>query len=169
MVRDVRVVSRCLSVAVLLLAAFAVSGCAGVRTDSRGPLMAEAVASTRPLVIRDAIGGMVWETAMLVRALNRAGRPVRIEDDCLSACGMLLAVDDLCYTADARFGFHAARVPGRSIVDMPSQALLERHYPEGVRAWFNASGAAETIDGFRYLSGAEMARLDDRARLCDTV
>lgn len=156
---------RLASAAVLLLAALAGSGCTGVRTDSRGPLMAEAVASSRPLVVRDAVGGLVYETAALVRALERAGRPVRIEADCLSACGMLLALERVCYTADARFGFHAATARGR--IDPPSQTMLMQHYPEGVRDWFSRSGAARQTHGFHYLSGSEIARLDDRARLCD--
>lgn len=139
----------------------------GTRTDAQGPLMAEAVASSRPLVIRDAVGGMVYETSVLVRALERAGRPVRIEADCLSACGMLLALERLCYTADARFGFHAATRPGHPAVDAPSNTLLMQHYPPLLRDWFEASGAARLLGGFRYLSGAELARLDRRARLCD--
>lgn len=147
----------------LLLAVF-VGACSGVRTDARGPLMAEAVTSSRPLVVRDSVGGQVYETAALVRALERSGREVRIERDCLSACGMLLALSRVCYQPDARFGFHAATVRGE--IDPPSQALLTQHFPPGLRDWFRQSGADATVEGFRYLSGRELAGLDSRARLC---
>lgn len=146
-----------------------VAACGGVRTDATGPLLAEARPSPVPLVVRDAVGGQVYETSVLVRRLAAAGRQVKIEGDCLSACAMLLALERVCYAPSARFGFHAATDPDRSAVDPATEALFTQHLPPGLASWFTASGARARLDGFTYLSAAEVADLDDTPRLCPSI
>lgn len=108
-------------------------------------------------------GGLVADTAAMVRALSAADCAVVIDGDCASACTMLLAVPGACVTPDARLTFHGPRARDGSA--LPPEAadhwaeVMAAHYPPALRDWFMVEGRHTTTT----ITGAEAIRLGARA------
>lgn len=89
-------------------------------------------------------GGLVADTAAMVRALSAADCAVVIDGDCASACTMLLAVPGACVMPDARLTFHGPA--GQNGAPLPLAAfdhwstVMARHYPPSIAAWFMVEG-----------------------------
>jgi hypothetical protein len=70
----------------------------------------------------------------------RRGVSVRVVGPCQSACTVLLGHiprERICVTAQARFGFHLAKVPKMTV-------LIWNAYPADIKAWINAHGGLRT-------------------------
>ena len=124
---------------------------------------ATSVAGAEWLVVRRDMGGSVTERLVELRALERAGVPVRIAGTCVSACTMYLGLPMACVDPGASLGFHGPSTRLRGIPLTPDEfdrlsREMAQHYPPAIRAWFLAKARMVTGD-YITITGAEAIRM----------
>jgi hypothetical protein len=86
-------------------------------------------------------GGQIGHYLQAFAMLRSTGENVVIDGNCLSACTLVLGMiphNHLCATDRARFGFHAAWMPGRDgepVTSPMGTRALWNIYPPSVRRW----------------------------------
>ncbi len=92
------------------------------------------------IVMRDP-GGSLSVRQKEIRSLRRSGRRVELRGMCFSACTMYLALENVCVSRDAVFGFHGPRglfgSLDRDAFEHWSQ-VMARDLREPLRGWFMA-------------------------------
>lgn len=108
--------------------------------------------SMRPagaLVIKDDLGGIIYDFAEKYTRVAADGEPVRIEGECTSACTLVFGIvpnDRICITSRALLGVHLAyNWKGQRQVNA-SQAMTVRmlQYPTWLRRWIKRHGGLRT-------------------------
>lgn len=118
----------------------------------------------QPLVIEYATGGSLYQSAQAFERMERDGTQVRIIGTCASACLLALRHKNVCYAPDAKFVLHGVSSGGA--VDPRMSRAYEAALPPKLSAWSRAHEAMTDPDRLTTISGADMARLDDRKRIC---
>lgn len=132
-------------------------------------LMAEA-AQARTVTIRNDGGGNITEYRAKRARLAKVDL-VRIEGKCLSACTIFTTLPNACVEPDAKIGFHgASNKIGVPEIDYFLDMRMGEFYRGRVRdlyisKWRHRVGR----DGFHVISGARLAQLDPKIRLCPIV
>ena len=91
------------------------------------------------------------------------GERVVVDGNCLSACTLLLGLIDranVCATPRARFGFHAAWMPGddgRPVTSKLGTQALWEIYPNDVRRWITRHGGLKRQ--MIFMQGADAFRI----------
>jgi hypothetical protein len=91
-------------------------------------------------------GGQIGHYLQHFAMLRSSGERVIVDGNCLSACTLVLGViprNQICATARARFGFHAAWMPdnnGRPVTSAKGTQALWKIYPASVRHWITRHG-----------------------------
>jgi hypothetical protein len=118
----------------------------------RGLLLCAAVLSawiapaSAAMRIAEDRGGQIGHYLQAFAMLRSSGERVIIDGNCLSACTLVLGLiprSRLCVTPRARFGFHAAWMPGRNgqpVTSTMGTRALWNIYPASVRHWINRHG-----------------------------
>jgi len=103
-------------------------------------------------------GGLVVEYIQRVTDHNEAGDRVELRMlRCLSACTLLLAVDDVCVTKRGRFGFHGTDIRGKMNASTAQwDRVLAGMYPATLGDWFSANAAGKRR--VSWLTGADLIR-----------
>jgi len=118
--------------------------------------------------IVDDHGGQVGKYLQAFAKVRSTGERVIIDGDCLSACTMVLGLvpsKQICATARARFGFHAASMPnndGRLVTSALATQALWGNYPASVRRWIIQHGGL--TNHIIYMEGRS---LDGIVATCD--
>jgi hypothetical protein len=103
-------------------------------------------ATSATMRIAEDRGGQIGHYLQSFALLRSSGERVEIDGNCLSACTLVLGLiprDRLCVTDRARFGFHAAWMPGRDgrpVTSTMGTRALWNIYPTSVRHWINRHG-----------------------------
>ena len=96
--------------------------------------------------IVDDQGGQVGKYFDAFAKVRSTGERVIIDGDCFSACTLVLGLvppNQICRTARARFGFHAASMPnndGRLVPSALATQAMWGIYPASVRRWIIQHG-----------------------------
>lgn len=121
-----------------------------------------ATADTYPLKRNDR-GGLVLEYIQRVTDHNAAGDRVELRmRRCLSACTLLLGVNDVCVSPRTRFGFHRVNVSGRMSAEAKAaiaasyERTMAETYPASIGIWYAAKAAGNRE--VSWLSGADIIR-----------
>jgi hypothetical protein len=91
-------------------------------------------------------GGQIGHYLQAFALLRSTGERVIIDGNCLSACTLVLGMipnNHLCVTERARFGFHAAWMPGSDgepVTSPMGTRALWNIYPPSVRYWIVRHG-----------------------------
>ena len=91
-------------------------------------------------------GGQIGHYLQAFGMLRSSGEHVVVDGDCLSACTLVLGLvprSRVCATPRARFGFHAAWMPGddgHPVTSPLGTQALWNIYPASVRHWINKHG-----------------------------
>ena len=91
-------------------------------------------------------GGQIGQYLQNFSLVRSSGENVVVDGDCLSACTLVLGLippSQICATSRARFGFHAAWMPGdggRPITSPLGTQALWNIYPGNVRRWITHHG-----------------------------
>jgi hypothetical protein len=91
-------------------------------------------------------GGQIGHYLQAFAMVRSSGEHVVIDGNCLSACTLVLGLiprSRMCATHNARFGFHAAWMPGSDghpITSALGTQALWNIYPGSVRQWINRHG-----------------------------
>ncbi len=91
-------------------------------------------------------GGQIGHYLQAFAMLRSTGERVVIDGNCLSACTLVLGMiprNHICATTRARFGFHAAWMPGRDgepVTSPLGTRALWNIYPASVRLWIVRHG-----------------------------
>jgi hypothetical protein len=91
-------------------------------------------------------GGQIGHYLQAFAMVRSTGEHVVIDGNCLSACTLVLGMiphNHLCATERARFGFHAAWMPGRDgrqVTSPMGTRALWNIYPPSVRRWIVRHG-----------------------------
>jgi len=118
--------------------------------------------SKSEVIIRNDRGGDVIQYFAKYQDLQARGERVVIDGDCLSACTLVLglvAKNQRCITAKARFGFHAAwDQSGKTKVENPiGNAIFLSVYPSEILQWINKHGGLNSK--VIYLEGKDLAAI----------
>jgi hypothetical protein len=134
------------------------------------PLLIAAQAAMAIAMVRitDDRGGNVGAYLLRYMALRDSGEQIVIDGACISACTLVLGIvphDQICVTANAVLGFHAAWRPGffgATVINDPWTRTLWNFYPNSIRQWISRNGGlgAKTI----YLSGPDLFALYRQCR-----
>lgn len=101
-------------------------------------------------------GGQIGDYVEAYTTLKSRGEKVVVDGDCLSACTLLLGIvpsGQMCATARARFGFHAAWNPdakGDPVTSENGTRALWHFYPKAVRAWITRHGGLSPRMAYLY-------------------
>ena len=91
-------------------------------------------------------GGQIGHYLQTFALVRTSGEHVVVDGNCLSACTLVLGLiprEQICATARARFGFHAAWMPdvdGHPVTSAMGTQALWNIYPGEVRRWINRHG-----------------------------
>jgi hypothetical protein len=113
-------------------------------------------------------GGQIGHYLQTFTELRSSGESVVIDGNCLSACTLVLGLvprERVCVTQRARFGFHAAWMPGRDgrpVTSPLGTEALWNIYPASVRRWISRHGGLSRK--MIFLQGRE---LDGIVASCD--
>lgn len=129
-------------------------------TDS--PAIVPPAGST--LTVEYATGGSLYQSAQNFERIERDGTKVRIVGTCASACLLLLRHSNVCYAPDAKFVLHGASTNG--IYDPKVSRAFEAALPPKLSTWSRAHAAMVDPDKLTTISGASMATLDEKKRIC---
>jgi hypothetical protein len=108
-------------------------------------------------------GGQIGHYLETFATLRSSGERVVVDGNCLSACTLVLGVvprEHICATRHARFGFHAAWVPGANGRPVTSQAgtqALWDTYPDSVQRWITRHGGLSRH--MIFLQGRDLAAI----------
>lgn len=103
-------------------------------------------------VVTDDPGGVVQERLEQVLLFEKHGTKVVIDGPCRSACTyyLYLPPDQVCYTDNAIFGFHAVQSHnvniGKSVINSKMTAVIYQSYPNWVKFWAMISRAYTSWD-----------------------
>jgi hypothetical protein len=106
-------------------------------------------------------GGQIGHYLQTFASLRASGEQVVIDGNCLSACTLILGMiphNRMCATPRARFGFHAAWMPGRDgepVTSIPGTHELWKFYPSRVRHWIMRHGGLSRH--MIYMQGRDLA------------
>lgn len=106
-------------------------------------------------------GGQIGQYLQAFASLRASGEHVVIDGNCLSACTLILGMiphSRICATPRARFGFHAAWMPGRDgepVTSVPGTDELWKFYPNRVRYWIRRHGGLSRH--MIYMQGRDLA------------
>jgi hypothetical protein len=109
-------------------------------------LSASVTSASATMRIAEDRGGQIGHYLQVFAMLRSSGERVIIDGNCLSACTLVLGMiprDHLCATGRARFGFHAAWMPGRNgrrVTSAMGTRALWNIYPPSVRHWITRHG-----------------------------
>lgn len=152
--RNARLGSRAQTRAIVMMALVLL-----VFFETMGPVHA---APRGALIVRNDRGGVIQTRVAEVAALRASGQRVEIHaGQCLSSCTLLLAVENLCISPRARFGFHGPSHYGQPLHPTDFEhwsQVIAAHYAPALRRWF-LNEARYTTRGFKRLSGAELIRM----------
>ena len=108
-------------------------------------------------------GGLIIEYAQRFLQARASGEPVVIDGACLSACTLAIGMlprEQICATAKAVLGFHAAWRPtsggGKATSSVATQAMMEL-YPADVRGWIGRHGGL--TPRMIFLQGRELSAM----------
>lgn len=90
-------------------------------------------------------GGSVTERMRTVELLRSANAKVEIEGLCISACTMLLSLENACVKPYTLFGFHSAS-QGFGEISPFGNAIISMFYPEKIRQWVEETKALSSLD-----------------------
>ncbi len=118
--------------------------------------------SKSEVLIKNDRGGDVLQYFAKYQYLQARGVRVVIDEDCLSACTMvlgLIAKNQRCFTRKARFGFHAAWDEfGKTQVENPiGTAIFLSVYPPEILQWISKHGGLTSK--VIYLAGKDLAAM----------
>jgi hypothetical protein len=105
-----------------------------------------ATSASATMRISDDVGGRIGAYVDQYSEVRNSGERVVIDGACLSACTLVLGIippGRVCATSRARFGFHAAWMPGddgRPITSPLGTQALWNIYPSHVRRWISRNG-----------------------------
>lgn len=107
------------------------------------------------ITIHNDLGGSVVAYALAVNQIRARGQAVRIAGRCESACTLLLSLplSQVCVTASASFGFHAAHGASREM-NIWGTKFMFRSYPSWVRNWIAANGGLDKRIKHMYMKNA---------------
>ncbi len=120
------------------------------------------------VVISDDAGGKMEDYTARFQRVRASGEAVVIDGKCMSACTMVLGLvprDQVCATANAVLGFHAAwefDKSGHRVASAAGTRELMKTYPVSVRTWISRHGGLTPT--LTLLSGRD---LDAIMRPCD--
>jgi hypothetical protein len=126
-------------------------------------LAAAVVPAAATVRISEDRGGQIGQYLQTFALLRASGERVVIDGNCLSACTLVLGIiprNRICATNRARFGFHAAWMPGedgRPVTSPMGTQALWRIYPASVRTWISRNGGLSRK--MIYLEGRTLARI----------
>ena len=109
-------------------------------------LSAGIVPASATMRIAEDRGGQIGHYLQAFAMLRSTGERVVIDGNCLSACTLVLGMiphSRLCVTSRARFGFHAAWMPGRDgrpVTSAMGTRALWNIYPPSVQHWIVRHG-----------------------------
>jgi len=127
-----------------------------------------ATAASATMRIAEDRGGQIGHYLQTFTELRSSGESVVIDGNCLSACTLVLGLvprERVCVTQRARFGFHAAWMPGRDgrpVTSPLGTEALWNIYPASVRRWISRHGGLSRK--MIFLQGRE---LDGIVASCD--
>ena len=131
--------------------------CAALLGAALGASITSASATMR---IAEDRGGQIGHYLQAFAMLRSTGEKVVIDGNCLSACTLVLGMispSHICATPRARFGFHAAWMPGRDGEPVTSRLgtrALWNVYPPSVRHWIDRHGGLSRH--MIYLQGSDL-------------
>jgi hypothetical protein len=130
-------------------------------------LVAGVTSASAEMRIAEDRGGQIGHYLKTFAMLRSSGERIVIDGNCLSACTLVLGMiphSRLCVTSRARFGFHAAWMPGRDgepVTSPLGTRALWNIYPASVRHWIARHGGLS-----RHMIFLQGHDLDGIARSC---
>ena len=105
-------------------------------------VMLVALISSASAAIRIAYdpGGLITDYVIKYRQIQDSGEQVAVDGPCYSACTLMLGIlppEQICLTANAQFGFHAAArldPNGNFVIDQRATTWMWYLYPMPIRA-----------------------------------
>jgi hypothetical protein len=131
-------------------------------------LAASATASSATIRISGDRGGRIGTYIETFSTLRNSGEGVIIDGPCLSACTLIVGMlppDQVCVTARARLGFHAAWRPdinGRPVTSSMGTQVLMEVYPPKVRNWIRRRGGLSRH--LIFMTGRDLTTIYARCR-----
>ena len=129
-------------------------------------LASEAKAVVR---IADDYGGRIGDYVSKYQDLRFSGEMVIIDSLCASACTIVLGAvphNQICVTARAKLGFHAAydyglnRVGSQvAVINSDATSMLYHMYPPPIQSWLARRGGLPAPRRLAILQGAELMHL----------
>lgn len=160
-----QVLTWTLAFSVFLLTACAAAPGGDYRGRSDDPRMVPPPGTT--LVIERSTGGGVFKTVQHFDRINKEGSRIRVTGDCMSACTLVLAMArNVCYAPTSRFIFHAAYNSRTGERDEAISMAMVRAMPPRLATWLLKNDAIKSPDHYVIITGAQVAALDDKERLC---
>ena len=123
-------------------------------------LVSSAMPAAATMRIAEDRGGQIGHYLQTFAMVRSSGENVVVDGNCLSACTLVLGIvprERICATRNARFGFHAAWMPGddgRPVSSPLGTQALWNIYPGSVRRWITRHGGLSRH--MIYLQGNEM-------------
>ncbi|MCA0044264.1 hypothetical protein [Celeribacter litoreus] len=114
------------------------------------------------IIVRGDSGGGVRARYNEIQEINRLKQRVEIRSGaCLSSCTMYLAVENMCVSPRAVFGFHGPYRLGPKLSETEFEEwsrFIAAHYPLNIRVWY-LDKARHSVFSMSRLSGTELIRL----------
>lgn len=113
--------------------------------------------------IQNDMGGPLGDYLLRFSNVRNSGELVIIDGRCFSACTIVTGSvphQNICVTARATLGFHAARTPnqwGSLVVNAAATRVLYSLYPTNIKKWLNQHGGLG-IDPI-ILAGSELSKM----------
>lgn len=126
------------------------------------PTIGNSQASSDEIVVRDDLGGFIWQRLVELSRIEAAGQSVRIDRGaCYSTCTLYLGLTNICTTPHVTFGFHGPWAMNRQLSPEDFEELsgiIASHYPQPLRAWYLETGRYKA-NGLYRIKGSELIRL----------
>lgn len=90
-------------------------------------------------------GGSVTERMRTIELLRSANAKVEIDGLCISACTMLLSLENACVKPYTIFGFHSAS-QGFGEMSPFGNAIISMFYPPAIMKWVEETKALSSLD-----------------------
>jgi len=123
----------------------------------------------QPIRIWESPGGEVLKTQQIIKDLNENHPRVRIrvEGKCASACTMLIAVKNLCYTKTSEWMFHGAATKSHpGTVSTWGNIQVMSMYPYKLQQVVEKYGLLKTPLKLYSMTGETIGQLDTQPRYC---
>ena len=134
-----------------------------------GEAIKQAEDTHQPIVIFKSPGGEVLKTQQIIKDLNENHPRVRIrvEGKCASACTMLIAVKNLCYTKTSEWIFHGAATKSHpGTVSTWGNIQVMSMYPYKLQQVVEKYGLLKTPLKLYSMTGETIGQLDTQPRYC---